>query len=694
MRPAAFVVAVSGTAQAPRTASGRRYWRFAMQSSDDVALQLLALPGVSQSSLVRILRLAQSRNCPNFTDRKAIVKVLRRRFDAIVRYLPMQTVNGGRRPFPWPYAPLRLLLPEVMRCCPTYRTRFREALALYPNSAANPWNVQIYTDEVTPGNVLRLDNKRKTFVVHVGFTELGNFLQSEYGWLCVGVLRTSIAKKILGKESACFRTLFEDMYLGPESLRTVGTAIDVGDGPFMFYCTHKRIPCDEAAEKAVWDIKGASGIFCCMDCANIVAKQTDDCLADFDDGYLQPITCSDVSKFDPRGDAHYFEHYAIFEDLLRGGVGVGAFQQVQVACGTNYNPHGVLACEPLRSIVKPSSSHRDPMHILLLGVLQWEIHALLKAILRVKTDFRYADLQAFMQDAGFQFPSSKPKSAAMLRECFNSKRWEASKTARQFKGGASEMLVVYPCLRYFVETVAMPSGGLERECASYVACCEVVDLTQRAKRKVTDETIQAIRLKTAESLRLTKAAHGEEIVMPKHHYMVCHAFTRQMEEDGVSVDCFATERKGIGIKDGMDPVDNTNSFEKSVLLNVLAKCFGQAPKDEEGLHGGVDDCPVLSSVWGAPTQVCHGHVLNMHITTSGPTRDWSSTSRRGARHDHDDVQNTSVACRLPAAASIATSPWAWGTSFCCRALRTRRAGSRCALSLRAKRVLSALACGR
>ena len=51
------------------------------------------------------------------------------------------------------------------------------------------------------------------------------------------------------------------------------------------------------------------------------------------------------------------------------------------AHGLNVSPHGVLARRPLRNKVKPTSTVRDPMHVVLAnGVLNIEMHLVLQAI--------------------------------------------------------------------------------------------------------------------------------------------------------------------------------------------------------------------------------------------------------------------------------------------------------------------------
>jgi hypothetical protein len=55
-----------------------------------------------------------------------------------------------------------------------------------PATADEPWQLIIYTDEVTPGNPLATNNKRKFHAVYWSFLELGmNALCREEAWFCI-----------------------------------------------------------------------------------------------------------------------------------------------------------------------------------------------------------------------------------------------------------------------------------------------------------------------------------------------------------------------------------------------------------------------------------------------------------------------------------------------------------------------------
>ena len=53
------------------------------------------------------------------------------------------------------------------------RALFQDRLAVQPCSLERPWSIILYSDEVTPGNPLAVDNKRKLQCIYWSFAELG-----------------------------------------------------------------------------------------------------------------------------------------------------------------------------------------------------------------------------------------------------------------------------------------------------------------------------------------------------------------------------------------------------------------------------------------------------------------------------------------------------------------------------------------
>ena len=121
------------------------------------------------------------------------------------------------------------------------------------------------------------------------------------------------------------------------------------------------------------------------------------------------------------------------------------------------------------------------MHTLLSqGVMNTEIFALLKAFQESSPGFTYATLQEFCQ-ADWQWARHHWDKGRQIKELFNEIRQSASSESNVFRSGASETLMAYPLLRFFVERVMAATGKIAAERESFLALCKVLDLVQLVK---------------------------------------------------------------------------------------------------------------------------------------------------------------------------------------------------------------------
>ena len=186
------------------------------------------------------------------------------------------------------------------------------------------------------------------------------------------------------------------------------------------------------------------------------------------------------------------------------------------------------------------------------GVVNVEIFLLLKAISSCVPSFKYENLRSFC-GAAWLFPNCTP---GKVGDVFSEVRETSSLAAQTFKAGASEALSACLLIRYFLEITIMPRGLIPAEIASFLAVCRVLDLMDTIKTfGVGDRILRELKQEVARSLRLHVAAYGCEWVKPKHHYMI--HMPRQVEEDGVWLDCFVHERKHQIIKEAAAHIKNT-----------------------------------------------------------------------------------------------------------------------------------------
>ena len=434
--------------------------------------ELLGLGGVSDQALSDILERLRAEPVEGNVSRHTCNRAARDSIEDVKETTQLPLVKGGQ--VKWTYLNPQKLLNKCIGRSPMLASGYEAALQDHPNSSESPWGLIVYFDELTPGNVLRLDNKRKTMAIYMSFAQLGHHrLCKTELWLTIAVARTSFIKTIAGGWSNMLRVLLRSAFLGADSFQN-GVVVHTR-GPRFIFARLSNVIADEAALKLGLDCKGASGLRPCPMCKNVMLKGSE--VANRDrTGYLVEITCSDMDRFDWASDRDLFD----VADLLqssRGTMGVGAFKQLEMSTGFNHNERGILADTELRPFLRPASSFTfDPMHCLWSnGIVSVEVHCFLQR-LREQTQFSWRDIQMFCK-ADWQFPSFCRAKGRCIHEVFNEVRERFSKYA--FKAGATEMLVVLPLLLHFGETWV--AAALPREIESLRALAVVAHETQEAK---------------------------------------------------------------------------------------------------------------------------------------------------------------------------------------------------------------------
>ena len=542
--------------------------------------KLLSIRGVNVSMVSQVIGILEDRAPP----RAVVRRVQSQMAEDVCTTIRLPLTDGTH--FDWCVALPQQTLPYLYRECET----FRDAVA--GAAERQQWHMALYLDEVTPGNPLRPDNRRRMTAMYASIMEWGPFLRTEEGWLTLGVIRSSLVKTVVGGMANIVRLLLAALFLGPTSLSTGGVAL----GGRMVFIRCGRLLADEAAGKTVFNFRGASSLRPCMACKNVVSKRSG--LADQDDrSYLVSISCADYSRFDLMSDTDMSAAWAQLENM-ESTLRRADFDKVQQAYGLNFSRDSLFADHRLRHICPPSKYTRDPMHVMLSGgVLQTELHLFLRDLRREFPAMTFATLRAWF-GAAWQWPQSRSKHS--MDDILSDARQAAGDNDGIFKCGASEALSFYPLLRYFVHQVVAPSGHVAAQRASLLAFFRIMDLLQAAKRGegVSAELDNSI----SDAMRRHLDCYGDENIRPKHHYMFHMGV--QPSADGVYLDAFVAERKHQRTKDAADPVRNTRCLERSALAAALCAYVEQVHSlvqtGFEGEHT-VDDG--LSGVFGETVRV-------------------------------------------------------------------------------------------
>ena len=211
------------------------------------------------------------------------------------------------------------------------------------------------------------------------------------------------------------------------------------------------------------------------------------------------------------------------------------FERLEKSMGMSWCPEGVLADPDLRCHVAPASVNTyDSMHCVFsngsIHVELWLLKGRLKLI-GVGADL----IEGFLSSA-WKWPRDKAAKGKALAEVFCPARLSQD----HLRAGATEMIMLYPLIRFLLTTVVMPSGQLGDEVSSFLSLCDVLDTLQDLKRGRSSP--EALARCVATHLEAFQKAYGLDLVKPKQHF-TAHIPAQVSRDGGLLLDCFTLERK-------------------------------------------------------------------------------------------------------------------------------------------------------
>ena len=450
--------------------------------------RISGIGGATDSALLKLLR--ELKADPTILDDDYSATTIRAAAYLVLNQvgveLSLQMVPNSQfgRTFIWVVASLPLLLPALVTQSLNFETLFRERLLVHSN--AEPWSLILYGDEVTPGDLLRPEGDRKVMAFYAAFREFGaEALSKTESWMPLALLRTEVLKEVDGGTSAALRALLEHMFLGLAGVGTAGIVLPFngGEDPQILRIALTNLLGDEDFINQAWSSKGSSGLVICFNCKNITGSRTD--LQENDvTSYLRDAGESDASLFDVKKDA---EHWDLFDTLAREKLtlGIGKFGEKEKFCGLSYNPRGVLASHPLRQHVRPASiTTYDSQHCALAnGIVGTEIGQFFLAA-KEEADSHPARLHgkyiwqhmSTLLSAAWKWPTHRGAQCRSAHSWFNESRRVASEKAGHFKGQASEIIAIYPMVRFYAEKHLGDVPELAQSRDSLMKCFGVLDI--------------------------------------------------------------------------------------------------------------------------------------------------------------------------------------------------------------------------
>ena len=548
---------------------------------------------VGSSTLARIVK--QVRDNPALLDdirsRRDVDDAMRDVLQAISCKLTLRTVHGGT--YEWVIASLPKLLKYLIEKSEPLSRFMCSAFAARVPTPASPWRLVLAEDELTPGMLLRQDNKRKTLAHYVSFLEFGPKARKHTSaWFPLAFLRSSEIKNILGATGAVQRALLRHLFVDGDNVRTVGMVLPIGPAksPALVFVTIGRSVTDELGEKNLWSTRGSSATLPCFKCKNVSATGDKALVSFAASDYIVDISCPHVEKFDQCTGEDIFDKCDILSEL-RPRLNNTEFVKAQQRLGFTYNPYGPLWDVQLRGIVDPIVVNTmDASHSLFCsGVAQKELSFLFLALARHNIGFdtfrNFADA-----DGRTCHALGGPRSSNILKAAFSEARQSYFMKNKEFPGSAVDMIAVLPIIRFFMEVTPGLKEALPNEYASLAALVSVKTFYQMAKLglPVSNDLRDAIRLHGERKLLAYRHCAGAFI--PKDHYI--KHLPEQILRDGELLDTLVTERFHQLPKGGMESINNTACFEEAGLARsvvVYLNAVANANAFETKLLGTVHD---------------------------------------------------------------------------------------------------------
>ena len=450
--------------------------------------------------------------------------------------------------------------------CEPFRLFLRATLLKNPPNPDKPWNIVLYSDEVTPGNPLATLNQRKFQAVYWSFLEFGtNALSHEEAWLC---LSTEYSIHVNEYSAGLSQAISEMILLffnetGTHIGRT-GVLLPIGDDGVRVWAVMRAILQDGGAHKATFHSRGDGANKFCLLCSNEFTHESE--IIGEDGSNL--LTCRTITRSqlelstgkNLRKNARYIARRA------DGAIPPGEFTQLQQALGLTHHAHSLLLNAKLDVIFDPVDAYvHDPMHGLFSdGVCNIVLYLLLESCIQKGKPHIYEAWSAYI--APWRFPARL--GTHHMDALFTEARKDKHRNAKHIKCQASDMMSLMFVAGLFVHHVIMKLDiDMRSECAAFVALVDVIELVLlSAKVNVTPD---ALLVAIEKFLKLFVEAWGYDYMIPKFHWMLHYAdILRRM---CMLLMCFCLERKHRTPKRFATDITNPpKRSSESLLMEVVS----------------------------------------------------------------------------------------------------------------------------
>ena len=371
-------------------------------------------------------------------------------------------------------------------------------------------------------------------------------------------------KKALGGWSGLTRVLLHEIFV-KSKVSTIGIRLRLST-EIVVKVSFWALLGDEEALAAMWHIKGASGLSPCGIMCSVTNKP---CHTDVASGIaslsdrdpsIPNLACSDPSRLGLRTSQEVWDSFDALE-----GLGKEDREWWQHISGLKFQTSSILYDKPLREHVKPTESNRsDPMHVLLSNGLMGSEILLCLQVMRATIGAFFGELRAWHEEEGWL-----PKSVPVFSEA------RERNATNQIKANASEFLVAYPLLRWWLVTL-YGDDAEELHVKSMLLLCDIVDIFRLFMHGADKTAAASLPTLVSQYLDAFVAAYTYMLLKFKHHQLM-HLYG-QIVLDELMLSCWVLERKHISTKQSVTHVKGKNV---QIVRTALSRCLNHTVRKLE-----------------------------------------------------------------------------------------------------------------
>lgn len=490
---------------------------------------------------------------------------------------------------------------------PTYSTLLRATMEAKPCKPESPWSLILYQDGVDPSDGLAKNHSRKGHVFYWNILEFGmSALASEETWFTPCYVRADVIKE-QGGGIPWLTQLILHRFFDPHGFDAEYAGIDLqlyGGGHMCVYLKLRILLADEPGLKEMLSCKGHAGNKPCVLCKNATLHQTAGGGVPWHikfPEYAKSIASPTMEGFIPHSDASIRKSVTKL-DTLKPLLNKTQFEEKEAIFGFTWNINSIITDSRLLVGVA-SCLHFDWCHILVCdGCVDHEFGLFMHRMqFNRRTAASYTEIRQFLSEW------VQPKHWGNMQHLFTDDANRNNHKKASFNCSASEMMTLAPLLRRYCVMVLRPRGEELAYVESMIAAFEVLELCMRVKRGgVSPDTL---RRAIEKHLTLFKAAWGDNMMKPKHHY--CLHLPSQLLRHGTLLSTHTHERRHRLVKRQTRDRKILESFDLGAIEEIT--CHQIFELENPFLKFGIQDAVLPRALTRSALQDIFADVAEEHV---------------------------------------------------------------------------------